>query len=100
MALFGRRLDAGRTCRMRVGPGRTKWTVRTQAPKTGLVVAASPTLNLWKMGRRQVLPPAQSWLRSNARSEEHTSELQSLMRNSYAVFCLKTKKYKHNKPNT
>src|SRR3546814_2928636 len=30
------------------------------------------------------------------RSEEHTSELQSLMRISYAVFCLKTKK-KHNK---
>src|SRR3546814_1577207 len=27
-----------------------------------------------------------------ARSEEHTSELQSLMRNSYAVFCLKKKK--------
>src|SRR3546814_8381665 len=26
-----------------------------------------------------------------ARSEEHTSELQSLMRNSYAVFCLKKK---------
>src|SRR3546814_8418013 len=25
------------------------------------------------------------------RSDEHTSELQSLMRNSYAVFCLKTK---------
>src|SRR3546814_5334078 len=28
-----------------------------------------------------------------ARSEEHTSELQSLMRISYAVFCLKKKKY-------
>src|SRR3546814_9785749 len=28
------------------------------------------------------------------RSEEHTSELQSLMRISYAVFCLKTKTYK------
>src|SRR3546814_7470553 len=27
-----------------------------------------------------------------ARSEEHTSELQSLMRNSYAVFCVKNKK--------
>src|SRR3546814_1809675 len=27
----------------------------------------------------------------SARSEEHTSELQSLMRNSYAVFCLKKK---------
>src|SRR3546814_1547629 len=33
------------------------------------------------------------WLRpSDVRSEEHTSELQSLMRNSYAVFCLKKKK--------
>src|SRR3546814_4569718 len=29
------------------------------------------------------------------RSEEHTSELQSLMRISYAVFCLKKKKQKH-----
>src|SRR3546814_9684949 len=29
------------------------------------------------------------------RSEEHTSELQSLMRISYAVFCLKKKKYRH-----
>src|SRR3546814_12359641 len=33
-------------------------------------------------------------LRSPCRSEEHTSELQSLMRPSYAVFCLK-KKTKH-----
>src|SRR3546814_1798539 len=31
------------------------------------------------------------------RSEEHTSELQSLMRISYAVFCLKKKKYKKKK---
>src|SRR3546814_2879768 len=30
------------------------------------------------------------------RSEEHTSELQSLMRISYAVFCLKKKKKKNN----
>src|SRR3546814_7771843 len=30
----------------------------------------------------------------DVRSEEHTSELQSLMRISYAVFCLKKKKYK------
>src|SRR3546814_10410442 len=29
----------------------------------------------------------------NKRSEEHTSEIQSLMRISYAVFCLKKKKY-------
>src|SRR3546814_77423 len=32
----------------------------------------------------------------NPRSEEHTSELQSLMRNSYAVFCFKKKKKKSN----
>src|SRR3546814_9105015 len=31
-------------------------------------------------------------MRTNFRSEEHTSELQSLMRISYAVFCLKKKK--------
>src|SRR3546814_1939932 len=31
------------------------------------------------------------------RSEEHTSELQSLMRISYAVFCLKKKNIKQNK---
>src|SRR3546814_2480588 len=32
------------------------------------------------------------------RSEEHTSELQSLMRISYAVFCLKKKKHNRQKP--
>src|SRR3546814_3867875 len=35
--------------------------------------------------------------RHQKRSEEHTSELQSLMRISYAVFCLKKKKKKNNK---
>src|SRR3546814_9173864 len=33
---------------------------------------------------------------TGARSEEHTSELQSLMRISYAVFCLKKKKKQQN----
>src|SRR3546814_2666592 len=33
-------------------------------------------------------------IRSRVRSEEHTSELQSLMRTSYAVFCLKKKNKK------
>src|SRR3546814_10020563 len=33
------------------------------------------------------------------RSEEHTPELQSLMRISYAVFCLKKKKTKHKQTN-
>src|SRR3546814_2146213 len=42
-------------------------------------------------------PASSSWvtLLSALRSEEHTSELQSLMRNSYAVFCLKKKKVIH-----
>src|SRR3546814_10286730 len=39
--------------------------------------------------RRQVL--------AEQRSEEHTSELQSLMRNSYAVFCLKKKQNNRHK---
>src|SRR3546814_8145310 len=44
---------------------------------------------------------AVAWLRNEqngdlaARSEEHTSELQSLMRISYAVFCLKKKKQRN-----
>src|SRR3546814_20066215 len=40
------------------------------------------------LARPDVLPGRSYKLR---RSEEHTSELQSLMRNSYAVFCLKKK---------
>src|SRR3546814_6349887 len=38
---------------------------------------------------RSVLPSSRRL--PEVRSEEHTSELQSLMRNSYAVFCLKKK---------
>src|SRR3546814_5196395 len=34
---------------------------------------------------------SRTWSRSDRRSEEHTSELQSLMHISYAVFCLKQK---------
>src|SRR3546814_5427407 len=41
-------------------------------------------------------PPEKRWIKDIVkdlvRSEEHTSELQSLMRISYAVFCLKKKK--------
>src|SRR3546814_6203936 len=54
---------------------------------------------------RQALPadrvaPAVFCSSPAVRSEEHTSELQSLMRISYAVFCLKTKTLKYNTRNS
>src|SRR3546814_7051566 len=49
---------------------------------TAIQISLTPQLNLVK-----------------CRSEEHTSELQSLMRISYAVFCLKKKKNKTEKEN-
>src|SRR3546814_5026803 len=48
--------------------------------------------------RGHVQPPGLQHHRH--RSEEHTSELQSLMRISYAVFCLKKKKTQQATPNT
>src|SRR3546814_8971464 len=44
--------------------------------------------------------PATSLASTPQRSEEHTSELQSLMRISYAVFCLKKKKNEHKQSTT
>src|SRR3546814_9368293 len=44
------------------------------------------------LAERLPLPELQRRLNDLARSDEHTSELQSLMRISYAVFCLKKKK--------
>src|SRR3546814_5479861 len=43
----------------------------------------------------QSLPVNRRQATAARRSEEHTSELQSLMRNSYAVFCLKKKNTKN-----
>src|SRR3546814_6458506 len=64
--------------------GRDRTAIRTMvAPK------CAPALI-----RRNVGAPSRTLRPSSAgtaRSEEHTSELQSLMRNSYAVFCLKKK---------
>src|SRR3546814_7123640 len=49
-----------------------------------------------RAGRRHKADGGRVPVRARRRSEEHTSELQSLMRISYAVFCLKKKKKKHN----
>src|SRR3546814_5853206 len=50
---------------------------------------------LWRNPRTR--PCGRSQKRWSGRSEEHTSELQSLMRISYAVFCLKKKSKTNNK---
>src|SRR3546814_8770186 len=56
------------------------------AADTMLTIAADPRHLGARIGITAVL---HTW--GSARSEEHTSELQSLMRISYAVFCLKKK---------
>src|SRR3546814_4169140 len=55
--------------------------------------------DLLVVGRRDSLQRLDVFL-GDERSEEHTSELQSLMRISYAVFCLKKKKNKTDKHTT
>src|SRR3546814_1470094 len=49
-------------------------------------IAASLSTTRQTLGYRDF---SDTLVRSDGRSEEHTSELQSLMRTSYAVFCLK-----------
>src|SRR3546814_6075487 len=58
----------------------------------GLIVMAVSGFILWRRRKPDDALGAPPPARVPARSEEHTSELQSLMRNSYAVFCLKKKK--------
>src|SRR3546814_10021826 len=45
----------------------------------------------WRSDLRKQHAAEVTEILTTARSEEHTSELQSLIRNSYAVFCLKKK---------
>src|SRR3546814_5504044 len=59
------------------------------------VVGATPQARACSAWARPISPPSAvtAALLDMFRSEEHTSELQSLMRISYAVFCLKKKRY-------
>src|SRR3546814_6943606 len=60
---------------------------------SGLTLGPAPIRSLSLLsGPRPASPIAWRNMRACLRSEEHTSELQSLMRNSYAVFGLKKKK--------
>src|SRR3546814_1776268 len=56
--------------------------------------AASRRRSAYGRGENPEEPHADNRTAPERRSEEHTSELQSLMRTSYAVFCLKKKKPK------
>src|SRR3546814_5755203 len=58
--------------------------------------ASEPILPL-RLFRNSVFTVSNVYGLIAGRSEEHTSELQSLMRISYAVFCLKKKKIQNNK---
>src|SRR3546814_8592816 len=93
------------------GSARTIWTTLDEkaqvATRTSLARPDSPLYRGQSVGGRQARDcqafraarrrqdraqgAAQGHDRRGARSEEHTSELQSLMRISYAVFCLKKK---------
>src|SRR3546814_6509736 len=63
-----------------------------QAVVDQAMIDADGTANKSKLGANAILAVS-------LRSEEHTSELQSLMRISYAVFCLKKKQNHHQSKN-
>src|SRR3546814_3541540 len=95
--ITGRSFDGGRTdyaqaTRLRFGTEDARRQGETAQATTGAATRRTGDRN-----RRE--PPRYRRARgcpARCRSEEHTSELQSLMRISYAVFCLKKK----NTPNT
>src|SRR3546814_8040922 len=71
-----------------VGWPRRQEEIALHVPFGGAVVE----IGLYRDRRRIAAPAALLDALAVMRSEEHTSELQSLMRISYAVFCLKQKK--------
>src|SRR3546814_3792121 len=75
---------------IRTMSGRGGATRTAAAPAATTTSTRSATADQGSETWRTTSPRSSS---STTRSEEHTSELQSLMRISYAVFCLKKKKY-------
>src|SRR3546814_7608808 len=67
---------------------------RSKRSNPGLFTAALDCRVASLLAMTKFIPSPKSPHRPPGRSEEHTSELQSLMRISYAVFCLKKKKKK------
>src|SRR3546814_10065400 len=83
-------------------------TLRQRSPAAAARHAGSPALQLLDALRGRFADaaagdeadPESRRTRHAGRSEEHTSELQSLMRISYAVFCLKKKNQNRNTQRT
>src|SRR3546814_4475684 len=86
---FGRPVDEAAQARLLAGMDGLK-----QRAKTMIELAESASFYVSRPSFPLSNGKAQRLLEGDgpARSEEHTSELQSLMRISYAVFCLKKKK--------
>src|SRR3546814_7367751 len=82
---------------------RRRWQSSITLPLSAISLAAfswiqSPSAALRATGKTIML--LTYGITADLRSEEHTSELQSLMRISYAVFCLKKKKKQYTSTNT
>src|SRR3546814_5287177 len=105
-----------RSTRRAINPHRTTFPLSVPRPEPEQASARRECLARMRLPKRlrpcEALPrlaavmagylgrsPAAARYPPMARSEEHTSELQSLMRISYAVFCLKKKKNIHKKQN-
>src|SRR3546814_6000927 len=73
---------------------------RTEGLSKGLIDTISDICtitgaSIWRVLREAIRVGSRGSRGATGRSEEHTSELQSLMRISYAVFCLKKKNNQH-----
>src|SRR3546814_9883246 len=99
------------TGRVQGGPGQEIGQAGRRLPVFSQVQHREPS-HIHEVGKAQVPPrdidelrvafgsPDREGVADCPRSEEHTSELQSLMRNSYAVFCLKKKKKRYMRKRT
>src|SRR3546814_7812219 len=80
--------------------GKESWIIYHANPGPGMKCTSARAPHIQRFGWSEAGWPefGEPVASDTPRSEEHTSELQSLMRISYAVFCLKKKKSIHTTP--
>src|SRR3546814_5551729 len=76
-----------------IGSHRRQPITTVNCARRGFIRMAKPCTSLWNARTTKAYSCPATCAGSLHRSEEHTSELQSLMRISYAVFCLKKKNH-------